>query len=61
MYFVYDCAVGMDLNMPKLMIIGVAFSISASMALPFSSFPNVNSVQILVSLLPSKLLCCDSL
>lgn len=42
-------AVGEDLDMPLVMIIGVAFAVSGSMALPFSSFPNVNSVQILVS------------
>ena len=42
-------AVGVDLQMPRVLIIGVAFAVSASMALPFSSFPNVNSVQMLVS------------
>ena len=42
-------AVGVDLRMPRVTIIGVAFAVSSSMALPFSSFPNVNSVQILVT------------
>ena len=37
---------GISLEIPEIVVIGAAFSISAAMALPFSSFPNVNSLLI---------------
>lgn len=40
--------VGVHLNMPCVMVIGVAFAVSSSMAFPFSSFPNVTSALITV-------------
>ena len=36
--------VGVTLAIPEVVVIGSAFAISAAMALPFSSFPNVNSL-----------------
>merc|ERR1711974_52690 len=38
--------VGVDFGLPKVMVVGTAFVVSGAMALPFSSFPNVNSVLI---------------
>lgn len=38
--------IGIKLGIPEVTIMGSAFSISAAMALPFSSFPNVNSLFI---------------
>ena len=38
--------VGMHLEMPEVVVIGSALAISAAMALPFSSFPNVNAVML---------------
>lgn len=38
--------VGTTLGMPQEVTIGAAFAVSAAMALPFSSFPNVNSLLI---------------
>ena len=39
--------IGIYLNMPEVVVIGSAFAVSAAMALPFSSFPNVNSLLML--------------
>ncbi|RYH12506.1 hypothetical protein EON65_38140 [archaeon] len=39
-------SIGETLNIPQALVIGSAFSISAAMGLPFSSFPNVNSLLI---------------
>ena len=39
--------IGVALHMPEIVTIGAAFAVSAAMALPFSSFPNVNSLLIL--------------
>ena len=39
--------IGLSMNMPEVVVIGSAFAVSAAMALPFSSFPNVNSLLIL--------------
>ncbi|KAJ1432819.1 Sodium:sulfate symporter transmembrane region-domain-containing protein [Ochromonadaceae sp. CCMP2298] len=39
--------IGVKLGMPEIAVMGSAFAVSAAMALPFSSFPNVNSVLIL--------------
>jgi phosphate transporter len=38
--------VGVALKVPEVVVIGSAWAISAAMALPFSSFPNVNSLLI---------------
>ena len=38
--------IGISMQSPEALVIGAAFSISAAMALPFSSFPNVNSLLI---------------
>ena len=38
--------IGVSMLMPEAMVIGSAFAVSAAMALPFSSFPNVNSLLI---------------
>jgi len=38
--------IGVSINMPVSTTIGSAFAISAAMALPFSSFPNVNSLLL---------------
>ena len=38
--------VGVSLEAPAPLVIGTALSVSAAMALPFSSFPNVNSLLI---------------
>eukprot|EP01041_Mallomonas_annulata_P008599 gene8599-17737_t len=38
--------IGVSLHMPEIVTIGSAFAVSAAMALPFSSFPNVNSLLI---------------
>jgi phosphate transporter len=38
--------VGLQLGKPKMFVIGAAFAVSGGMALPFSSFPNVNSMLI---------------
>ena len=38
--------IGVSMLMPEVMVIGSAFAVSAAMALPFSSFPNVNSLLI---------------
>ena len=38
--------IGVSMHMPEVMVIGSAFAVSAAMALPFSSFPNVNSLLI---------------
>ena len=32
--------------MPEIVVIGSALAISAAMALPFSSFPNVNAIML---------------
>lgn len=37
---------GVSLHIPEVVVIGSAFAVSAAMALPFSSFPNVNSLLI---------------
>ena len=37
-------SVGLELKCAESMVIGSAFAISAAMSLPFSSFPNVNSL-----------------
>ena len=39
--------IGVSLHMPEVVVIGSAFAVSAAMALPFSSFPNVNSLLML--------------
>lgn len=39
--------IGVSLQMPEVVVIGSAFAVSGAMALPFSSFPNVNSLLIL--------------
>jgi phosphate transporter len=39
--------IGVSMQIPEAVVIGSAFAISAAMALPFSSFPNVNSLLIL--------------
>jgi phosphate transporter len=39
--------IGLSMHMPEVVVIGSAFAVSAAMALPFSSFPNVNSLLIL--------------
>ena len=39
--------IGVSMHMPEVVVIGSAFAVSAAMALPFSSFPNVNSLLIL--------------
>jgi phosphate transporter len=39
--------IGISMHMPEVVVIGSAFAVSAAMALPFSSFPNVNSLLIL--------------
>jgi phosphate transporter len=38
--------IGSDLGIPEVTVIGSALAISAAMALPFSSFPNVNSLLV---------------
>ncbi len=38
--------VGVKLNMPVVLTISCAFAISGAMALPFSSFPNINSLMV---------------
>jgi phosphate transporter len=38
--------IGVSIRIPEVVVIGSAFAISAAMALPFSSFPNVNSLLI---------------
>lgn len=38
--------IGVTMHMPEVVVIGSAFAVSAAMALPFSSFPNVNSLLI---------------
>lgn len=38
--------IGISMDMPEVVVIGSAFAVSAAMALPFSSFPNVNSLLI---------------
>lgn len=40
-------SVGVDLDMPEVIVIGAALAISGAMALPFSSFPNVNAVMLI--------------
>ena len=42
----FSLVTGISLEIPEIVVIGAAFSISAAMALPFSSFPNVNSLLI---------------
>ncbi len=37
---------GIHLKMPEVVVIGSALAISSAMALPFSSFPNVNAVML---------------
>lgn len=39
-------SVGVNLEMPEVIVIGAALAISGAMALPFSSFPNVNAVML---------------
>lgn len=39
-------SIGRTLDMPEAVVLGAAFAVSAAMALPFSSFPNVNSLLI---------------
>jgi phosphate transporter len=39
-------SVGVTLEMPEVTVIGAALAISAAMALPVSSFPNVNAVML---------------
>jgi phosphate transporter len=39
-------SIGMTLEIPQALAIGSAFAVSAAMGLPFSSFPNVNSLLI---------------
>lgn len=39
--------IGVSIKIPEVVVIGSAFAVSAAMALPFSSFPNVNSLLIL--------------
>ena len=39
-------SIGVQAGLPEVVTIGSAFAISAAMALPFSSFPNVNSLLI---------------
>lgn len=39
--------IGVSIQIPEVAVIGSAFAVSAAMALPFSSFPNVNSLLIL--------------
>lgn len=39
--------IGVSLQIPEVVVIGSAFAVSGAMALPFSSFPNVNSLLIL--------------
>jgi phosphate transporter len=39
--------IGVSMKIPEVVVIGSAFAVSAAMALPFSSFPNVNSLLIL--------------
>jgi len=39
-------SIGAQAGLPEVVTIGSAFAISAAMALPFSSFPNVNSLLI---------------
>ena len=39
-------SVGITLEMPEVTVIGAALAISAAMALPVSSFPNVNAVML---------------
>ena len=34
--------IGVSLQIPEVVVIGSAFAVSGAMALPFSSFPNVN-------------------
>jgi phosphate transporter len=38
--------IGVSMQIPEVVVIGSAFAVSAAMALPFSSFPNVNSLLI---------------
>ncbi len=38
--------IGVQLNNPLLVVVSTALSVSGAMGLPFSSFPNVNSVLI---------------
>jgi phosphate transporter len=38
--------IGVSLQIPEVVVIGSAFAVSGAMALPFSSFPNVNSLLI---------------
>jgi anion transporter len=39
-------SVGVTLEIPEVVVIGSALAISGAMALPFSSFPNVNAVML---------------
>ena len=39
--------IGVSIQIPEVVVIGSAFAVSAAMALPFSSFPNVNSLLIM--------------
>ena len=39
--------IGVIVGIPQVIVIGSAFTVSAAMGLPFSSFPNVNSVLII--------------
>jgi phosphate transporter len=39
--------IGVSLQIPEVVVIGSAWACSCAMALPFSSFPNVNSLQII--------------
>lgn len=39
-------SIGKTLDMPEAVVLGAAFAVSGAMALPFSSFPNVNSLLI---------------
>eukprot|EP00981_Chlorochromonas_danica_P001007 scaffold233_cov174-Ochromonas_danica.AAC.47 len=39
-------SIGLSLEIPQVLVIGSAFAVSAAMGLPFSSFPNVNSLLI---------------
>jgi phosphate transporter len=38
--------IGYVLGRPQATVIGAAFAVSSAMALPFSSFPNVNAILV---------------
>ncbi len=40
------CNMGLTLGWPEIVVMGAAMAISAAMAMPFSSFPNVNTLRI---------------